>query len=100
MEANGTPIRSFSGGEDWGTALSTGHHLAFARDGRLLAGTSSFLLAFTEGGRSVRRIAEAACNQFTVAADGIIFMIQVEVRSIFVDSTSRKTTNFWRPAAQ
>lgn len=72
-------VRSFTGGREIGTRLINHGCLAFHPDGRLLVtsgGWTDAILAFEDGGRTVRRFAHLCCPQLCIGPSGQIFAIQ------------------------
>jgi sugar lactone lactonase YvrE len=69
-------VRSFAGSREVGTRLSDVASLTFDTSGRLLAACGALtngLLAFTEGGARVSRLASVRASQVAVAESGLIY---------------------------
>jgi DNA-binding CsgD family transcriptional regulator len=72
-------VRAFCGGRDLGTRLGNVANLAFGSDGRLLVasmGLTDAILAFSNGGATVRRFAEGCMRQICVDRSGKVYAIQ------------------------
>jgi sugar lactone lactonase YvrE len=76
LTPDGRYLRAFTGGEYLSTSLRS-RSIAFSPDGKLLAGSAAFTdagLAFTEGGRVVRRFATLVVAALTADQRGNVYV--------------------------
>ncbi len=76
LTPDGRCLRAFTGGEYLSTSLRS-RSITFSPDGKLLAGSAAFIdavLAFTEGGRVVRRFATLVVAALTADQRGNVYV--------------------------